>query len=182
MSDTAESAARQQQEAARFRSSVSEALLQSMQGNINYLLSSILPVGSVVASLLTESQFQDIAGTGWILADNRSISSSTLATVTGITTAPDLRGVFVRGKNNGRSTTTGNAAGDLALGAGQSDTFASHTHSYSYQIPSASPGGSDGGTDNDVGLTTINNNTGSSGSTTETKPRNVTLNYFIRID
>jgi hypothetical protein len=182
MSDTAPSTARQQQEAARFRSSVSEALLQSIQGNINYLLESILPVGSVVASMLTESQFQDQASTAWILSDGRNVAASAFALLTGFTTVPDLRGVFVRGKNGARSGATGNSGGDLALGTYQADAFAAHTHQEHYRTPSAAAGGSDGGGDTDRGLNDVFENTGSAGTGTETMPRNVTLNYFIRIN
>ena len=182
MADIPESTGRIQIESTRFRGAVSEALLQRMGGAINYLLSAVLPVGSVVHSMLTEAQFQDEAGDGWILADGRSVADSSYAEITGFTTVPDLRGIFLRGKNNGRNTTLGNASGESALGTYQGDAFAEHSHSYSYQIPDAADGGSDGGGDTDRGLETINASTGSAGSTTETKPRNVTVNIFIRVN
>jgi hypothetical protein len=182
MSDTPNSTTRQQQEAARFRSAVSEALVQGMQGNINYLLASILPVGSVVASMLTEAQFQDEASDGWVIADGRNVSASAYALLTGFTTAPDLRGVFIRGKNDARSSATGNSGGDKALGTYEADQFAAHTHPYLYRVPNAGSGGSDGGGDTDRALSDINSDTSSAGTGTETRPRSVTINYFIRIN
>lgn len=60
-------------------------------------------IGAVQSALITESQFQAQFGTGWVLADGRSVTGSRYATLTGKTTIPDLRGVTLRGKNNGRS-------------------------------------------------------------------------------
>lgn len=182
MSDTAKSTATQQQEAARFRSSVSESLMQGMQGNINYLLASVLPVGSVVDSMLTEAQFQDLTSTGWIIADGRNVSTSSYTLVTGNTTVPDLRGVYTRGKNGARSAGTGNSEGDKALGTYELDKFAAHTHIAHYRTPSAAAGGSDGGGDTDRGLNDNNEATTSAGTGTETRARSVTLNKFIRIN
>lgn len=85
-------------------------------------------LGDIRQSLLTEAQFQSINGTGWVLLDGRSISGSALASLTGMTTLPDARGVVLRGKNNGRSTATGNPDGDLALGAAQVDQNLAHGH------------------------------------------------------
>jgi hypothetical protein len=180
--DAPNSSATQQQEAARFRSAVSEALLQSMQGNINYLLASILPVGATIDAMLTEAQFQGVTSTGWILADGRNVAGSDFALLTGFSTVPDCRGVLVRGKNNGRSGSTGNSGGDLALGDYQADAMPAHTHPYDYRTPSASGGGSDGGGDHNRGLNTVNSTTGSTGSGTEVLVRCVTMNKFIRIN
>lgn len=41
---------------------------------------------------------------------------------------PDLRGMFLRSKNNGRADGNQNPDGDLALGVVQQDAFKSHTH------------------------------------------------------
>ena len=182
MSDLSNTSSRIQTEATRFRSSVSESMIQGMGGAINYLLDSILPVGSVVSSMLTTAQYQGETSTGWVLADGGSCAGSDYAVLTGNSTVPDLRGVFIRGKNNGRSTATGNSSGNLALGTYEADQFAAHTHPYEYKTPSAAAGGSDGGGDTDRGLNTISTVTSSTGTGTETRTRNVTLNYFIRIN
>lgn len=170
--------------ATRFRSAVSESLLQLLSGNINYLLDAV-PVGTVLPSMLTEAQFQDIATDDWILADGRSVGGSEYETITGDGSVPDLRGIFLRGKNNGRTTSEGNSAGDVSLGTFSSDAFAAHTHlTNSTLITDTSPANT-GDIEKDEGSEfsrTNNPNTGSQGSGTETKPRNVTVNYFIRIN
>jgi hypothetical protein len=58
------------------------------------------PVGSIVASMLTEAQFQGVNGTDWVLADGRSVAGTTYAVATGENTVPDLRGQFLRGRVN----------------------------------------------------------------------------------
>lgn len=142
------------------------------------------PVGTVVTSMLTETQYRAIAGTGWILADGRSVAGSAYATLTGQSNAPDLRGVFLRGKNNGRGS-GGNAGGDLALGAYQADAFGSHAHNLTGQVGSAAHNnggyisgstGNVGGVQNFSGLVTT------AVGDTETRGRNVTVNHFLRID
>ncbi len=184
MSDLSNTSERIQVEATRFRSAVSEALLQLIGGDINYLLGAILPVGSYMFSALTESQFQDYTGDGWVLADGRSCTGSEYAIKTGFTTVPDARGLFLRGKNNGRSTSTGNAAGNLTLGDYQADDFKTHTHPRSNILGTNGTHDADGGSDKyngDPGLGTI----GAAGDTVnggETKPRNLTTNIFFRIN
>jgi hypothetical protein len=184
MSDTPSNSSPQQVEASRFRSSVSEALLQSMQGNINYLLASVLPIGSVVHSLLTEAQFQAICGTGWVLCDGRNVAASDFAVLTGITNLPDARGRFLRGKNNGRAGATGNPDGELGLAASQDDMYASHTHG----IASSNLVGSNGTLDTDEGSEKKNADPASAALSidasggNETRPRNITVNIFIRIN
>ncbi len=184
MSDLAGSSTPIQSEATRFRSSVSENLLQTMGGAINYLLASILPLGSVTASMLTEAQFQDETSTGWVLADGRDVSASDYALLTGNTTVPDLRGVFIRGKNGARSTSTGNAGGDVALGTFQADAVQEHQHymTATNVVESGGPIVHDDGSEFAVNSIAATGNMASGNISTETKPRSVTLNYFIRIN
>lgn len=123
-----------QQESVQFNNPTSESSLTAMGSTINGLLSIVLPVGSIIESMLTEIQFQTQIGNLsppdlWVLADGRSVVGSTYATITGNTNIPDLRGVITRGKNNGRSDGNQNPDGDLALGTYTADKFASHTHS-----------------------------------------------------
>lgn len=84
-------------------------------------------VGRIVESMLTEAQFQSLNGTAWILADGRSVTGSKYATVTGFTTVPNLRGVHLRGKNNGRADGNQDSAGERALGAFQSNALPNFT-------------------------------------------------------
>ena len=142
------------------------------------------PVGTVIASLLSESEFQAQFGKGWALADGRAVEGSRFEKLSGTKNVPDLRGVFLRGRNHDRATDSGNPDGDLTVGTFQGDTFQEHTHSYRRGMrgrdgPSESFGGGDGGpsaktmgVDRAKGIRIG----------TETRPRNVTVNFFVRID
>jgi hypothetical protein len=170
-----------QQQATRFRSSVSEALMQRMGGLLNYLRASILPIGSYVHSGLTEAQFQGLTSNNWVLADGRSCAGSDYALLTGNSTVPNAMGVFLRGKNNGRSTATGDSAGEQALGTYEADQFAAHTHTVGATLLTAT--GGDIATDNGSELARPDVfNTGSTGTGTETRPRALVTNIFFRIN
>ena len=78
-------------------------------------------VGDVRYSILTEVQFQAINGSGWILADGRSVAGSKYEDITGNSAIPDARGLFVRGKNNGRADGNQDPDGDRTLGNLQLD-------------------------------------------------------------
>jgi hypothetical protein len=59
-----------------------------------------LPIGTIIASMLQFEKFQNVAGNTWKPADGRKVSTtSKYATLTGNTTLPDLRGMFLRGLN-----------------------------------------------------------------------------------
>jgi hypothetical protein len=104
------------------------------------------PVGMIAHSMLTVAQFQSLNGTSWVLADGSNVAGSIYATLTGSSTVPDLRGMVLRGKNNGRSDGSQNPDGDSALGAAQGHATAkngialsdpTHTHtqgSHQHQI------------------------------------------------
>jgi hypothetical protein len=170
-------------------------MLQTLGGDINFALSSILPIGAVVHSMLTEAQFQGEASTNWILADGRSVSGSTYSIITGFSNVPDLRGVFLRGKNNGRTDyglDAGNEAGDVPLGTPQGDRYRYHGHlldvpligTIAAAIPTtvnegtiAKDTGSEYLIQGIVGTLGSDQNPGN-----ETQPRNVTVNIFIRVN
>ena len=153
------------------------------------VLGQLLPVGSVIHSMLTEGQFQAQMGSGWVLSDGRSVSGSSYASITGASTIPDVRGTFLRAKDNGVGR---NADGDLTLGTYTSDKFGSHTHiqnPHTHNITAFR--GSNGGaftvginsldTSNDVtsgSTTATNQSTGSN----ETSPKSTIVNVFIRIN
>jgi hypothetical protein len=59
-------------------------------------------LGCVQASILDETSFQSANGKGWVLSKGQSIEGSRLTALTGMKNSPDLRGVFLRGKNYGR--------------------------------------------------------------------------------
>jgi len=139
------------------------------------------PIGSVIQSMLTESEFQSLYGTGWVLADGRSVTGSRYAAIKSTTTVPDMRGVFLRGKNNGRADGNQNPDGELAIGSYQADEIKGHAHSVNYLTGAAL----NGGTFN-FNATNVNTSTGSASTSSaggnESRPKNVTVNNFIRIN
>lgn len=136
-------------------------------------LGSILPVGTIIHSMLTTTQFAAEYGTNWILADGSSVTGSKYASVTGNSAVPDMRGAFLRGKG-----ATYNPDGDLAIGTYSGDKTYSHNHSFpAYEAGGGTPGvvySASGGT-----LTTVT--VGTSGAN-ETAPKSITVNIFIRIN
>ena len=93
-------------------------------------LNAIHPVGATMSAFLTETQFQNQMGTGWILADGRSVAGSTYAALTGNVNVPDARGLVLRASNDGgssagaRSDGKGDPAGTQAVGTYEGDTTA----------------------------------------------------------
>ena len=140
------------------------------------------PVGTIIASMLEELQFQaqDDIGKDWVLARGQSVSGSAYASITGKANLPDLRGVFLRGSNADLSDSEQQKRGNpdpKKLGDFQSDDFGSHTHS------DLAPGGRDGNRSGqqDAWYGGGGSSTGAAGGK-ETRPRNVTVNYFIKIN
>ncbi len=140
------------------------------------------PIGTIIASMLEESQFQAQPGIGraWVIARGQSATGTRYAAVTGKTSLPDLRGIFLRGGNADLS------AGDQAqrgnpdskkLGEFQADDFKAHNH----EAPR--PGGNDGNRAGrqDAWYGGGSSSTGPTGGA-ETRPRNVTVSYFIKIN
>jgi hypothetical protein len=146
------------------------------------------PIGMIVDSMLTEAQFQALNGTGWILADGRNIGGSAYATITGQTTAPDLRGIYRRGKNNGRSDGNQDVAGERTLGNFQNDAMQGHIHQFTtffnagYSSAGASQGtGGSSGPGNTVGPVNDGVN-GGPRTAAETRVKNLAVNVFIKIN
>jgi hypothetical protein len=141
-------------------------------------IGSILPVGTIIHSMLTVAQFESEYGTNWVIADGRSVTGTLYATVTGNTTIPDMRGRFLRGKNNGGTT---NPDGDLALGTLSADKYTSHTHSYTAYTGAGGIGALPGlGKYFEGDASGTGTSTSSGGN--ETAPKAVTVNIFIRIN
>jgi hypothetical protein len=146
-----------------------------------------LPVGAIVSSMFTLAQFQAQNGLGWVLANGANVSGSSYAAITLSSTIPDLRGMALRGKNNGRVDGNQNPDGDSALGTYQADQFGTHQHVTN----------SDGVTDTNIaGYSYVANNgpndlSGNSGIShgftansggNESRMKNITVNHFIRIN
>lgn len=139
-------------------------------------------IGDIQASMLSLSEFQDENGLDWVLADGLTdISTSRYGVLKTLSVPPDLRGQFLRGKNNGRSTATGNAEADLAVGTQRVDQNDAHSHvnaGYFNDTPNAA---------SLLGLFTHNNgiprnHTSNSSGGNEVRARNITVNYFIKVN
>jgi len=171
-----------------------------------------LPVGTIIASMLEFEKFQNIAGNTWKPADGRKISAkSQYATLTGNTTLPDLRGLFLRGLNqfdpakgsrldkykdpDGTRRKTGNLQEDATSlpknkrNPFQGNALSAGDHSHIY-FKARREGGRTGSDDR---ASSEASNTGSSGSHThtvlitsggdlETRPVNIAVVYYIKID
>jgi len=157
-------------------------------------------VGDVVQSMLTEAQFQAERDGTWVLADGRSVSGSKYETITGNANIPDMRGQFLRGKNNSRSDGQENPDGDVAVGTQTGDGIRNIT---GYFQSSVFEGGN-----SKIARSGVFNSNGSNwnsffsggggGSNTGTRynfdtsavvptaadnrPKNVTVNIFIKIN
>ena len=143
--------------------------------------------------------------TNWLECNGQSVSQSLYPQLYAVmTTLPDLRGVFVRGFDNGRGTDTNRTLGSLQAHAYQSHTHqvtgstSSYTHSHTYldsyyydettNPPTLTPQGDQTGNNLDQGRTTssdthshtINITSQPSGSAAETRPVNVALIYIIK--
>jgi hypothetical protein len=136
-------------------------------------IGSILPVGTIIHSMLSVAQFSSEYGDNWVIADGRGVIGSRYEQITGVSAIPDMRGVFLRGKGAAY-----NPDGDLALGTYSADKYASHSHNV--------PFGTSGTTIAIYTSTSANTRsaqvpTDVSGGN-ETSPKSVTVNIFIRIN
>lgn len=75
----------------QLQDNISKALQQ-----VGNQLNQLTVIGEVKEATLTETQFQQQAGKGWIACDGRSIVGSQLNKITGQLTAPTETNKFVR--------------------------------------------------------------------------------------
>ena len=155
---------------------------------------SFFAVGSVQQTFLSAVEFESIMGSEWVLADGRDVTGSLYETITGNTTVPDCRGLFLR-------TVGGNA--DPTIGGTQSDATASNglgfvkSDSGGVSAPadltdlgnnaSARAGG--GRTDDVLNITRdrpfvsqISDTLSIGSNDSETRPVNITVNTYIKIN
>lgn len=146
------------------------------------------PIGVIASAMLTEAQFQAVNGASWILADGRSVAGSSYAVMTGQTSVPDLRGMVLRGKNNGRSDGNENPDGDKALGVFEQDQMQGHRHPIHSTDGSASPNQAPnnyvrtGNLNSTSGSPTSDGTNGTPRTGMETRMKNITVNFFIKIN
>jgi microcystin-dependent protein len=151
-----------------------------------------IPVGTINAYAGT------VAPEGWMFCDGSTFNGSTypeLQTVLGGTTLPDLRGVFLRGLDNGRGVDTGRTIRSFQQDATArpNNSFTTNTtgaHSHTTALPRGDTNWSNGG-GNSVWGWSANRNWNSSvagnhshtitgGGDSETRPINVAVNYIIK--
>jgi microcystin-dependent protein len=148
------------------------------------LSSSLAALGLAIPSGSVTAFAGATAPAGYLICDGSQVSRTTYADLyaviadtygagDGSTTfnLPDLRGEFIRGLDGGRGADAGRV-----LGSFQADEFASHTHTGVSGDAGTDPARIGGGNrDVDTGTYTTNAAGG-----TETRPRNVAMNYIIK--
>lgn len=149
-----------------------------------------LPVGLIISSMLSPEEFnRNLIGSYgkiWVLADGRGISGSEYENLTGKKTVPDLRGVFLRGLNEGRTDGRKDPDGEgRKVGDFQSDSIMKHVHKQNPKTWSARGSGSvhyHSGKANNIGerhrFYTEQNEDG----TEETRPKNIAVYFYIKIN
>lgn len=142
-----------------------------------------LPVGTVVSSLLSPNTFyqqanRDAATPTWLLADGRNASGTLYANLLGKPTLPDLRGMFLRGLNADRKDGQQDPDGaNREAGDYQADLFGAHSHRYG----DSSQAGSGSANAFDARPKNLGYETEKTGGT-ETRPRNVAVYYYIKVN
>ena len=206
MTDLPPSSVPVQQESNQFNNPVPESSLASIGAVANYLLNIMAPIGTIWGSMLEDvgggsnpDSFQGQLGfpspATWVLADGRNVAGSAYQTVTGNANVPDLRGILLRGLNNGGSlagTRTDSYAnpddpsGTFAPGQETLDKLGSHIHittmKYNNNIPNSGASWDLVPTSYGGPVTgTVSESTAAAGQN-ETAPKNASINWFIRIN
>lgn len=165
-------------------------------------------LGTVIASVLDYDHLSKLTNdpkvinpqvSSWVPADGRSIAGSQLATITGNSNAPDLRGRFVRGLNEIYSVgepalnkSTADPDGDNRKpGDYQGDVLGYHSHPASGHIMGSVCGSNgthdvDGGSDKwncdpNLGDHNVVVSVQPYGGS-ETRPKNVSLYFYTKIN
>jgi hypothetical protein len=171
-----------------------------------------LPIGTIIASMLEFEKFQDVAGNTWKPADGRKVSAkSKYAKLTGNTTLPDLRGMFLRGLNqfdpltgprldkykdpDGRGRKAGKPQDDATSlpknkkspFKGMAASAGDHSHVY---FKALRVGGRSGSEDRAASEASTTGSAGdhthtvliTAGGDSETRPVNIAVFYYIKIE
>jgi hypothetical protein len=148
-------------------------------------------LGDVKYSVLDPTRFIEVNGGGWVLMDGRSIEGSDLFAVSGLKTAYDAQGVFIRGLNLNRDPNIGDPEGqDRLLGSYQRDMVIDHSHKYTSLGNTlwADKGYSEQGrpirlaATSETDTPTNSNPAAQRISGVETRPRNIALYTYIKIN
>ncbi len=159
-------------------STFQSAIVTQMKGILDPM-----PIGSVIASMLTPKEFKDrVRGDDkWVLADGRKCEGSTYFNITGKSKTPDLRGMFLRGLNSGRNDGWKDPDGtDRVVGSYQPDNFNKHNHTtyLSSNYGSEAKGGK--GVEGSVYKGQKSGTTMEGGN--ENRPKNIAVYYYIKIN
>ena len=156
-----------------------------------------LPVSTIVQSLLPPALFADQVNdptvfdprtTKWVIADGKlDITLSKYGQLTNKRFVPDLRGMFLRGMNEGRSDSYKDPDQNRQVGSFQSDMTKSHSHNANLKLGAEPLGqharskqaaGAHGSpSDSWVSDELISNSGG-----IETRPKNVSVYFYIKIN
>lgn len=148
-----------------------------------------LPVGTVIASLLTPAEFAnavgdpdtfDLSRSKWTLADGKTASGTAWAKLRGDEPVPNLCGVFLRGKNNGKRENVR----EMDLGKYDPDIVGPHQHTIMVNNDTANAVRDQGP---GIVYQTGHHTDGpdrlvAAWSGAETQPKNVTVNFYIKIN
>ncbi|HZV69734.1 MAG TPA: hypothetical protein VFG10_09325 [Saprospiraceae bacterium] len=183
------------------RSEVNDVVLNLQTGNgfINDISSPTTsskfetPVGTIIASYLSFDRFREITGTvgvwkrtdKWAPCDGRDVVGSKFSKFSS-NNAPDLRGYFLRGLNTFDLTPpvgVNPVTRDIlrVVGSPQDDQFAAHSHKIATmdgQIGIGPPNKPIKGN----GASGTGWTTDSAGNGNETRPKNIAIYYYIKIN
>ncbi|MDP8207743.1 MAG: phage tail protein [Candidatus Electryonea clarkiae] len=135
----------------------------------------IIPTGSVVAFM------GDFEPEGWLLCNGSDVPKgkryNELRKIVG-NTLPDLRAMFLRGKNGNRGDEFADPEPDRQVGDPQEHMFAAHDHGIrnDSKLGSPDPGGSGPQLVSTANTLRFKENGGE-----ETRPNNVAVNWIIKI-
>lgn len=157
---------------------VSSGIIDIFNDNIDHTTRAI---GQIIASPLDITDFQTYNGDSWVLCDGQNVAGSAFALFAGTNNVPDLRNEFIRG-----------ASSTIPLGTQQSDATAVNGLTFgttNYFAGSFSNSGitNQGIIDNQTisqvsSEELINQFNSGLGGDSETRPRNVAVNFFIKIN
>lgn len=149
----------------------------------------VLPLGTIVASVLDWGQFQSSVedATHWIPADGRDVpSDSKYGKAFPGQNAPDLRGMFIRGLNafeSGKDRKDGKQDPDSrVVGNYQEDRFEEHAHTWLANPAAPFGGPSDRAVNGGSGAADFRYDTSVAGKGKETRPKNVAVFYYMRVN
>jgi hypothetical protein len=162
-----------------------------------------LPIGTIITSFLNFEQFNAAtknnekspggiwtsARSKWAPCDGRPVPNSKYQTLTSQIQIPDLRGMFLRGLNifdpyqpvPAIASDKADPDNSRIVGSYEADGFKSHNHSISGPV-NAIHGVKVESSDNDKRCGGANSYTSTSSGIEETRPKNIAVYYYIKIN